>query len=61
MLLKHTRINKFYNNHTYQTCTFDIYEMCIFDLFDYFIAVRFNNIGVSSLKMTITLKHVATY
>ena len=26
-----------------------------------FIAVIFNNIGVSSLKMAIKLKHVATY
>jgi hypothetical protein len=30
-------------------------------MYDYFIAVRFNNIGVSSLKMAITLKYVATF
>ena len=38
-----------------------MYQMCMFDVYDYFIAVLFNNIGVSSLKMAITLKHVATY
>jgi len=35
--------------------------MCIFDMYDYFIAELFNNIGVISLKMAITLKHIATY
>jgi len=57
MLLKITAIN----NHTHQICTFDTYQMCIFDVYDYYktgLLLCFNNICVSSLKMTITPKHV---
>jgi len=43
-VIKHTAINQFYNNHTHQICTFDMYQMCIFDVYDNFIAVLFKTL-----------------